>query len=428
MHEIEMFRILEGATAIYETLVVYQFVSGLFEQKKRSTLLLVVYALFGLNLSLLSVYVRTPIILISFTLIALYGIEFLCYKTTYQMRCFSALYFVTAMMTSEVICSSVVSRIWGVDLAATLELGFPRATGMIAVKLIQGLLVQFSVTLAKWKKVASNKNNVQGFVPIIFSQICFLYLSYIGFSFCFYYCKKLNLAAVGSMIGIMYANGIIFWYFDRIYAASNYLEKNKSLERELLLQKEYHEALLAQQVAADALWHDIKKHLSLAKELMRFEGSYASNAYIDDLEADLKRSLQVVRTDQPVIGALLTEQIKRAAKENVVLNLDIHLMPQIRISATDACIIFGNIFENAFQACEVLAKGENRWINAEIKQRDQCVVIRITNPKPLQETRTVRSGKHGIGLKNVKKAVAKYGGFLHIGDDNNRFSVTILIP
>lgn len=33
MHEIEMFRILEGATAIYETLVVYQFVSGLFEQK-----------------------------------------------------------------------------------------------------------------------------------------------------------------------------------------------------------------------------------------------------------------------------------------------------------------------------------------------------------------------------------------------------------
>ena len=74
MHEIEMFRILEGATAFYETLVVYQFVSGLFVQKKRSTLLLVVYALFGLNLSLLSVYVRTPIILISFTLIALYGI------------------------------------------------------------------------------------------------------------------------------------------------------------------------------------------------------------------------------------------------------------------------------------------------------------------------------------------------------------------
>ena len=121
---------------------------------------------------------------------------------------------------------------------------------------------------------------MQGFVPIIFSQICFLYLSYIGFSFCFYYCKKLNLAAVVSMIGIMYANGVIFWYFDRIYAASNYLEKNKSLERELLLQKEYHEALLAQQVAADELWHDIKKHLSLAKELMRFEGSYASNAYI----------------------------------------------------------------------------------------------------------------------------------------------------
>lgn len=265
MHEIEMFRILEGATAFYETLVVYQFVSGLFVQKKRSTLLLVVYALFGLNLSLLSVYVRTPIILISFTLIALYGIEFLCYKTTCQMRCFSALYFVTAMMTSEVICSSVVSRIWGVDLAATLELGFPRATGIIAVKLIQGLLVQFSVTLAKWKKVASNKNDVQGFVPIIFSQICFLYLSYIGFSFCFYYCKKLNLAAVVSMIGIMYANGVIFWYFDRIYAASNYLEKNKSLERELLLQKEYHEALLAQQVAADELWHDIKNTFLLQR-------------------------------------------------------------------------------------------------------------------------------------------------------------------
>lgn len=33
MHEIEMFRILEGATAFYETLVVYQFVSGLFVQK-----------------------------------------------------------------------------------------------------------------------------------------------------------------------------------------------------------------------------------------------------------------------------------------------------------------------------------------------------------------------------------------------------------
>lgn len=59
MHEIEMFRILEGATAFYETLVVYQFVSGLFVQKKQFNTSIGSICAFGLNLSLLSVYVRT---------------------------------------------------------------------------------------------------------------------------------------------------------------------------------------------------------------------------------------------------------------------------------------------------------------------------------------------------------------------------------
>ncbi len=36
--------------------------------------------------------------------------------------------------------------------------------------------------------------------------------------------------------------------------------------------------------------------------------------------------------------------------------------------------------------------------------------------------------KHGYGLKNVRKVVKKYGGYIKIHDTNDIFHVSLIIP
>lgn len=427
MNEDILFRVFEGLSVIFETFIVYQYINGLFMKRTESKVVLLSYIVFCFGLSFLSIVVRTPAVLITFTLVGLFALEMLYYDSIVITRIFSVLYFAALMMISEILCSAIVSGLWQFDLSSTLDFGLSRALGILIAKLIQMLAVKLSVLLAKWKKDDADNVDIKFALPIIICQICSIMLAYHVFILCFYTYEEFEITGFLSMTSIIYINIVIFWYFDRIKVAYKYKAISEAMEIKLNLQSEYYQTLAEHQKETFALWHDMKKHIDLMRALNNTQQQGLSVSYLDELQDDLSKRLRIVHTEQPIIGALLSEQLKRADREGVTLDLDIRLGSQMKLSPIDLCVIIGNLFDNAFEACATLEYDKSRWIKAEIKQRNQAVFVRISNPiSPAKKVK--KSGRHGFGLSNVRKSVNKYAGQFDVGISETEFTATITIP
>ena len=94
------------------------------------------------------------------------------------------------------------------------------------------------------------------------------------------------------------------------------------------------------------------------------------------------------------------------------------------------------IVDNAIEAVEKFEQQEKRQIDVRIYRKEQFVVINVINP--LKESLIYEDGLpvttkgnkrfHGFGLKSIKYMVKKCGGILNIKEENDCFSLMILIP
>ncbi len=426
--ELLFFGAFEELSVIFETFIVYQYIYGLFEivaSKKKS---LFCFIFFGIGLGALSIYVQVPLILITYTLLGLFLLEMVVCASTVVTRIFSVLYFAIVMIVSEMLCSALISVLGKLALTNTFNYGIPRILSILIAKLIQIFAVRVTVFIAQWKKDTVDDIDIRFIFPILLCQVCSILLTYHVFVLCFYNLGEFDIFSFLSISGIMYINIIIFLYFDHIKVAYKYKAKNQAIETKLKLQEEYYRTLEAHQKETISLWHDMKKHIDLIKALYNTRQNNIAVVYLDELQNDLSQRLKIVQTEDPIIGALLTEQLKRADREEITLSLDIHLGAQMKLQPIDLCIILGNLFDNAFEACAHLGKHCEKFIQIEIKQREQLLFIRMVNSYNSETNKLKRVGKHGFGLNNIRRSVGKYGGHFEIKMSASEFSATIIIP
>lgn len=428
MTELLLYQIFEGLTVVFESFIVLQYIGGLFEENASFGKRFFGYLLFCIGLILISIFVRTPLILITYTFIGIYTLESLLYQSNLSSRIFSVLFFGAVMIISEVICSALITQIWGMDLTDVSNYGMPRMLGILIAKLIQLFIVRVSVVLAKWKKDDLSGVSLKMTFPLLICQICSIILAYHIYDLTYNIYGKFELSSFVSMTSIICINVIMFWYFDRIKSAYSYRMKNEAIQMKYNLESEYYMSLAEHQKETDALWHDMKKHISLMKSLVHNKENNISEEYLEELELDMKDRIKIVRTKQPIISALLTEQLKRAEKADISLELDVRLEAESKVRPVDLCVILGNLFDNAFEASSSLPLKTRKFIKVEIKQRGSSLIIRMENPRNPSAKRIERSGKHGLGLNNVRKAVGKYNGNVEIDQSDKSFIVDIVIP
>lgn len=423
-----LFQIFEGLTVIFETLIVQQYIGGLFEQRSTRRRTLMWYALFCFGLMLLSLITHDGLYLTTYTLAGIYTLVVFAYKTTVSSRIFSVFYFSVIMVGSEIFTSGIISGIWGIELEDALSYGLPRVLCILVAKLMQIFLLKASVTIVNLRADTSSKDEVKMMIPLLLCQVFSALLAHSVFSISESVFNGFSVATLMAMAGIMYMNIIMFWYFDRVKAIFEYKSKIESAELKIELQKQYYETLSEHQQETDRLWHDMKNHISLMKSLINDGQVEITNEYVHELEAQMSDTLRIVRTDFPILSALLTEQKQRASKAGISFDLDVKLESDIRISPVDLCIILGNLFDNAFAACIALPQEKEKWIKSSIIQRSKVIDIRIENTYDTGAKYQRRSGKHGLGLKNVQQAVFKYNGQFKTIEANGIYTVSIIVP
>ncbi|MBD5445042.1 MAG: GHKL domain-containing protein [Lachnospiraceae bacterium] len=256
----------------------------------------------------------------------------------------------------------------------------------------------------------------------------------------------------------MFATGFYVFGMNRIY-----LEHEKS--------SQYHSQIAAykmldeQYSQSERLRHDMKNHIIALSGLLNNRELEKMEDYLQNMKdsGNLGNCEEV--TGSRVVDALLYQKRKLAEQSNIAWECDVQIPEICRINEFDLCVLFGNLLDNALQACERLqcsnlgndsdcfidiqAKAVKKYFLLEVKNSTNVTVTpenRFTSKNNVAWHRTRFTSKnniakhevestvknnvsgHGIGLLNVKDVVSKYNGAMNMNVENSIFVISILLP
>lgn len=160
--------------------------------------------------------------------------------------------------------------------------------------------------------------------------------------------------------------------------------------------------------------HDLRHHLAAMRGMA---DSPELQNYIDSLINQIPARTAVF-CENRAVNAILSHYDSICQDHGIQLKTNLTVPPASRnIPDKDLCIIFGNMVENAIEACERMAEGSEKWISLTSSIKGTMLIIEMVNTyngKAVSEHGRFRSSKrdaYGIGLTSIK-AVAES----HMGD------------
>ncbi len=429
MFERLIYQIFEFISVLIEIFIVQQYIKGFFDKNSTTRRMLIGFAFFTLGLSILSLTYREPLFLSGFTVLGVFALEYLYYEGSISSKLISSFFFGILMIGSDIICAGVLLLNKEISLGDTQEFGLHRTFGLVLSKIVQILIVKISGIIVKWKNKSNIKLEIKRILPLLVCQVFCILISYTLFISAYHEKNRMDITVFISILGVMYINIIVFWYFDTIKAAYDYKHQKELIETKLEFQKKYYELLEDHQKETESLWHDMKKHMSAIKELYDGNLKGESFQYIYALEEKVNAIPKVIRTSNPIIDALIMNELQKAKKDNIEVFLDVNISNTIKMDAIDLCVILGNTLENAIDACRALPEGKLRTIDVQILQDESILLINLKNPyEPTSAIVSKENRTHGYGLKNVYKVIKKYGGDMEVTSTRNTYQISLIIP
>ena len=178
--------------------------------------------------------------------------------------------------------------------------------------------------------------------------------------------------------------------------------------------------------------HDIKNHLIIIDGYAAQKKFEKIHEYISRI-GDRFKDTAPIQTSSTVVSAILNEKSALAQQKNISCEITCNF-PSLKIDDFTMITILGNLLDNAITAASKCSDG---WIKADLQQEDSILVITVDNSHAerirekdgvFTSTKTDNADIHGIGIKNVRKAVNDLRGQIEITYTENTFHVCIMLP
>ena len=181
--------------------------------------------------------------------------------------------------------------------------------------------------------------------------------------------------------------------------------------------------------------HDIKNHVIVLNAMLE-QGDYENaKSYFSSVSEDFTGKQNAFSTGNSVADSLLSIKGISAAMQNTEILFD-GAIPKQGIEPKDMCICFGNLLDNAIEACAALPEETERTVQIRAIRTNNVLLLSFVNPTA--QTAKLASGQlpqttkkdirvHGIGLKNVRDTAKKYNGSLHLSSENGYFTAELLM-
>ncbi|MGL5330850.1 MAG: sensor histidine kinase [Peptostreptococcaceae bacterium] len=214
------------------------------------------------------------------------------------------------------------------------------------------------------------------------------------------------------------------------------LKENISiLEKNITINQKYYENIKTNNENVRRIKHDIKNHIIVIKKLI-YEKEYENVVnYIKSIEKEIDYNGVDITTNNKIIDAIISSKIELCKLDNINLDLDIKIPEKIEVEDFDICVIYGNLLDNAVEACRQVDEEINKYIKLKSLIKGEYLFINIKNSYSgnviIKEgsiiTNKINKKNHGLGIENIKKSIKKYNGDIKIDYTNQEFNVSIIM-
>ena len=408
-----MYYFVELACVAAEVWLSHLLLSSMLPKKEQPVwVLLAVYLLVAILLAVLSFIEELAFLRIGISLLLVWVMAMTVFRVNPIRSFVGAVLMCVVVAVSDVLVSLIF--LWfGFDTATLMAHGAVRS-----LYVITGHLVMFGMVMLIY---AFNQRN-QSIPPLrILLPIspCWLasFLLCIALAWDFMVENQdVSVIHLVALLGLLYTDIMVMYYINRLCAQEQDKLDSTLAEHYYAMQQEYYNQFRIQQEETRALWHDISKLIRAAQ----IEGSGET---LNQVQQMLDSIPCVVDVDNRVVSIILNEYVQVAKNEGIEVSFDVTVPRELFVAAVDLYILLGNTLDNAIEACSTLPVSERR-ISVKLKTHNNILFYEIMNPYTMEYLQQPRGKERGYGLRNVRKCVEKYKGFVNIKKDNGIFAIT----
>lgn len=407
------------------TYTVFKFMCIFFERiKEKKMFEIPSYIAYFLVSNYAHLVIHVPIITFIINILSFFLLTF-NYKASMKRRIISAIYMYVILMSVEVV---IVLLSGYIDLSVFSEDSqYSSIAGIISIKLFSYIVVL----------IIQNYKNIKKGIDVPNSYWFSLFIIPFGTLYVAFQIlenTKISNYNIAISISILLIINIVAFY---LYDVLNGVYEDK-IEKALLMQQNnyYHkqfEIMDNSYKNMKSVRHDIKNHLSIIESYIHKNDAEKAINYIQNILNSSYGEQELSRTGNFDFDSILNYKLQNAKSRGIEVILEAKIPQKINIESFDIVIIIGNLLDNAFEAVSKL--NNDKKINVRLNYRKNTLYIHVNNTfdgavfyEDNQITSThADKENHGIGLKNIEKALKKYNGTMEINHTNNNFTVDIFL-
>ncbi len=223
-------------------------------------------------------------------------------------------------------------------------------------------------------------------------------------------------------------------YLQHELFKKSYLSQDLAMLNQLWAQQKSQYALAKRNIALiNRKCHELKHQIRAMHAMFGEEKA----DYLDELEQSVRIYDAIAKTGNEVLDTVLTEKslVCEASQIQCHCVADGQLLDFM--DPVDLYAIFANALDNAIEHVRCIQDKERRIIDVLVYAENKLLAIQVSNPVQsaprfgadgLPVSTKSGDGPHGYGLKSVRHAVQKYGGFLTVKVEDGCFHLRILLP
>ncbi len=319
------------------------------------------------------------------------------------------------------------------------DTGLSESSGEFAFSIILLLLffpsLFFLFRLFRQVTIETNKYEFWKLLWIIPAILCFIFVLNFAGS---YWVLPREIGVFNLISAILWTSTtyIVYWVLlimvNQTQRSMKALEHAGMLKKQIDMQKEQYRILSENIRNTARIRHDFRHHLLTIHGLSENGNVARLREYLDQY----RREYYVEEDENPVcqnmsvnIILLYFAGIARERGIEVLIRTDI---PEgLSVSDIDLCVVFGNLFENAVEACERQQSGR-RYITIRSMIFGSQLLIEITNSYEVihmvgEKFLSSKRDGEGMGISSARSIAERNGGMFGIYTGDNEFKVKVLI-
>ena len=203
--------------------------------------------------------------------------------------------------------------------------------------------------------------------------------------------------------------------------------ENELLESQLDAQLAHYRDLTAQYEQIRTMRHDISHHLNTINALLQAGNLQAASEYSEQLLPAQAYSSRLGSCRNPVVDAFLYTRTQEAGLRGVSVRADVSLPVELPVSNTDLIVAFGNLLDNALEACSGIPDAA---ITLRAHMDKGYLVIQESNPVRARQPqgrkpRRIPELERGVGFRVLGSLAKKYDGSFRHTCENDTYTVTL---